>query len=64
MHSQGPSQWRQHPAPSRQKSEETRAAVSCGVNRKLTEALKRLGEPVREYRRTRDRIVRKKYKKE
>jgi hypothetical protein len=32
------------------------------VNRKLTEALKRLGEPVREYRRTRDRIVRKKKK--
>jgi hypothetical protein len=30
------------------------------VNRKLTEALKRLGEPIREYRQTRDRIVRKK----
>jgi hypothetical protein len=33
------------------------------VNRKLTEALKRLGEPTREYRQTRDRIVRKKNKK-
>jgi len=33
------------------------------MNRKLTEALKRLGDPVKEYRQTRDRIVRRKAKK-
>jgi hypothetical protein len=33
------------------------------VNRKLTEALQRLGDSVREYTQTRDRIVRRKAKK-
>ncbi len=46
----------------KEKKHERQSAAE--VNRKLTEALKRLGEPVLEYRQTRDRIVRKKNKKQ